>query len=285
MSVGQCLGKLAPHPEETHPRVKLSNHLSVATLPPTPAVVDYASKVRSWPVYMNDKLGDCTCAGIAHSVQAWTAYAKGLVTLPDSAVLALYELLGYVPGDPSTDKGAVEQDVLKVVQEHGIGGHKILAYAQVNHKDPDEMKTALNLFGSVYLGAQIPQSALDQNGAGQPWSVVGGSPIVGGHAFVAQRWDVSSAPMEVVTWGQLQRVDIEWWMDYGDEAWVIITEDWFLANGNSASGVNTVQLGDEFSILTGQANPFRAPAKTRRCPAIGLLDSIMTKFDTRKHAR
>jgi len=62
------LGALAPHPEDTHPRVKLANHMNVAKTPPTPAVVDYASRVRSWPMYLNNALGDCTCAGIGHSV-------------------------------------------------------------------------------------------------------------------------------------------------------------------------------------------------------------------------
>ena len=268
------LGKLAPHPESTHPRVRLSNHLKSAALPPTPAVVDYASKVRAWPMYLNDQLGDCTCAGVGHCVQAWTAYAKGLVTLPDSAVLSLYERMGYVPGDPSTDNGAVEQDVLAEVHKNGIGGHKILAYAQVNHTNPEEMKTALNLFGSLYLGAQMPQSAMDQTNSGQPWSVVPGSPIVGGHCFVAQRWDTTAAPMTVVTWGQLQRVTDQWWLENGDEAWVVITQDWFSANGKTITGVDLVQLGDEFAVVSGQANPFRAPAKARRHFCAGLRDKL-----------
>lgn len=256
------LGKLAPHPEDTHPRVKLSDHLDLAKLPATPAVVDYASKVRAWPMYLNDTLGDCTCAGVGHSVQAWTAYAKGLVTLPDSAILKLYEAMGYRPGDPSTDQGAVEQDVLEYVHKTGVGGHKILAYAQVNHTDPYVMKAALNMFGSLYLGGQIPQSAMDQTNAGLPWSPVPGSPIEGGHAFVAQRWDTSTAPMTVITWGQEQKVELDWWMANGDEAWVIITQDWFLANGHSVSGLDLESLGADFSTITGYNNPFVASTKT-----------------------
>lgn len=283
MAVGK-LGKLAPHPESTHPRVKLSNHLAVSKLPPTPPVVDYASAVKVWPMYMNDQLGDCTCAGIAHSVQAWTAYAQGLVTLPNSAVLGLYEKMGYVPGDPSTDNGAVEQDVLHEVQQNGIGGHKILAYAQVNHQDINEMKTALYLFGSLYLGAQMPQSALDQTNAGQPWQIVSGSPIVGGHAFVAQRWDAAQSPMSVVTWGQLQRVDLEWWLAYGEEAWAIITEDWFLANGGSVTGMDEVSLGDEFAIMSGQPSPFRQPV-SRKWYCLGITDRAMGWLERHKQAR
>jgi hypothetical protein len=274
MSAAGMLGALPPHPESTHPRVKLGNHLTASALPPTPAVVDYASRVRLWPMYMNDRLGDCTCAGIGHSVQAWTAYAKGLVTLPNSAVLNLYERMGYVPGDASTDNGAVEQDVLAEVHKNGIGGHKILAYAQVDHKDPDEMKTALNLFGTVYLGAQMPQSAMDQTNAGQPWSAVAGSPIEGGHCFVAQRWDTSAAPMEVVTWGQLQRVTMDWWMANGLEAWVVISQDWLNAAGKTVTGLDLVQLGGDFSVISGQPNPFRAPAKSRKFFCTGLRDRL-----------
>lgn len=284
MAVGK-LGKLAPHPEHTHPRVKLSNHFRLASLPPVPAIVDYASKVPQWPVYMNYQIGDCTCAAIAHSIQAWTAYAKGLVTLPNSAVLALYEAMGYIPGNPATDRGAVEQDVLAKVQEVGIGGHKILAYAQVNHKDPDEMKLALHLFGSLYLGAQMPQSALDQTDAHQPWTYVPGSQIAGGHAFVAQRWDTTAAPMSVVTWGQLQRVDMQWWECFGEEAWVIITQDWLTANGTAGNGVDITQLGDEFSILTGKPNPFRTTVRHKPWYCIGLTEMVASLFAQGKHSR
>lgn len=282
MAVGK-LGALAPHPEHTHPRVKLANHMSLSNLPPTPAVVDYASKVRVWPGYMNEQIGDCTAAGIAHSIQAWTAYTGRPVTLPNSAVLALYEAFGFIPGDPATDNGAVEQDVLHYVMQNGVGGHKILAYAQVDHTNPEAMKTALNLFGSLYLGANMPQSAMEQTGSGQPWTVETGSPIEGGHCFVAQRWDTAAAPMQVVTWGQMQRVSLEWWLDYGLEAWVMISQDWFLANGQSVSGVELPELGDEFAVVTGQMNPFRQPAK-HKWYCTGLMDKIMPLLERAKHS-
>lgn len=277
------LGALAPHPEDTHPRVKLANHVTASKLPPTPAVVDYASKVRMWPGYMNDQIGDCTAAGIAHSVQAWTAYSKGLVTLPNSAVLSLYEAFGYVPGHPDTDNGVVEQDMLRYVQQHGVAGHKILAYAQVDHRNPDAMKTALHLFGSLYLGANMPQSAMEQTGSGQPWTVEAGSPYEGGHCFVAQRWDTSADPMQVVTWGAMQRVSIEWWLANGLEAWVMISEDWFNANGLSGSGIATADLGDDFAICTGQGNPFRQPAR-KKWYCTGLMDKIMPLLEHVKHS-
>lgn len=283
MSVGK-LGCLDPHPEGTHPRVKLATHMTASKLPPTPAVVDYSTKIRSWPMYLNDRIGDCTCAGIAHSLQAWTAYAKGLVTLPDSAVLRLYEAFGYRPGQQATDRGAVEQDVLAYVQKHGIGGHKILAYAQVDHRNLAEMKAALNIFGSVYLGAQMPGSAMAQTNAGLPWTISPGSAIEGGHAFVLQRYDLATAAMEVITWGQRQRVTESWWIANGQEAWVMISQDWFLANGKTASGIALPELGDEFSILTGQDNPLRTPA-ARPWYCLGLAEKAIDLVAAVRHPR
>lgn len=284
MAIAGMLGKLDPYPEDTHPRVKLADHLIPASLPVVPPVVDYASRVKVWPVYLNNQIGDCTCAGLGHAVQAWTAYTKGLVTLPDSAILNVYEAMGYDPRYPATDQGAVEHDVLAWAQQHGIGGHKILAFAQVNHRDPEEMKLALHLFGSVYMGAKMPQSSLLQTGAGQPWTVQTGSPVAGGHCFVLQRWDTSTFPMEVVTWGQMQDMSVEFWLDYGDEAWAVISEDWFNYNGQSFTGLELPELGDDFALVTGQPNPFRLPPKQKCC--IGMFDRAMTRwFDITGHAR
>lgn len=251
-------GKLTPHSEETHPRVKLRNHLAVT--PAVPAVVDWASKVISWPMYDNDRLGDCTCAALGHAVEAWTTYAAGnTLTLPVSAVLNLYEAVsGYNPVTGANDNGAVEQSVLQYVQQNGLGGHKIRAFAQVNHTDLTEMKQALDLFGSVYVGFQVPQSAENQFGAGQLWTVVPGSPSVGGHAIDIQKWDADY--IYAVTWGKLQPMTPEFWLTYGDEAWVILTDDWINAQGMSPVGLNIDALLAEFDALYEVPTP-PAPAK------------------------
>jgi hypothetical protein len=146
------------------------------------------------------------------------------------------------------------------------------------------MKAALNLFGSVYLGAQIPQSAMLQTDEGLPWTVETGSPVEGGHCFVAQKWDTDDAPMTVVTWGQLQRVSLEWWMDYGLEAWVMISDDWFAASGLSGSGIRLPELGDDFAVVTGQPNPFRKPP-ARKWYCTGILNKVMPRVDKLLHGR
>jgi hypothetical protein len=41
---------------------------------------------------------------------------------------------------------------------------------------------------------------------------------------------------------------------------VVITTDWLNAKGTDPQGLNLYQLGQDFSALTGKANPIPAPA-------------------------
>lgn len=246
------LGRLAPHPRETHPRLSFENYVDINMLPYAPHVVDVASKVTDWPMYMNDTIGDCTFAGAGHAIQAWTAYASSQATVPDSAILNGYEVVGgYVPGDPSTDNGCNMQDVLTYWQNTGIGGHKITAFAEISDvTNPWLMKQALYIFGTVYVGFNCPQSALDQFNAGEVWSYDPSSQIVGGHCVALQQVIPSvHGNLGFVTWGALQRATLKFVENYVEEAWVMLTPDWIESNGNSVSGFNSAQLLADFKAI------------------------------------
>jgi hypothetical protein len=245
-------GRLAPHPEETHPRVRLRDHLTAEA--PVPAVVDYASRVRQWPMYLNDRIGDCTCAGVGHMFQAWTAYATAEFDVSDVQVLSLYEVLsGYNPRTGANDNGANEQDVLQYLHDKGIAGHKILAFAQVDHASADEMKRALSLFGSVYLGILAPDSMQRQFADGEPIDVVPGAQIEGGHCIVIQKWDEEY--LYVVTWGKLVKMTWRFFEQYGEEAWAIVTQDFIEKNGMSPSGLNVKGLLAAFQGIQAASPP------------------------------
>lgn len=267
---GFAYGKAAPLPHDTHPRVYLEDHVQVPEV--IPDVVDWCSGVPYWPVYMNTVIGDCTCAALGHAVQAWTAYGLGtMVVVPDDVVLGLYEAVsGYDPRTGANDNGAVEQKVLEYVQKNGIGGHRVRAFAQVNHKDLKAMKHALWRFGSLYLGFQVPRYAESQTANALPWSVdpAGDSTIVGGHAVDLQKYDHDM--MTVVTWGKTQAMTEEFWLCYGDEAWVIITDDWLNSNGIDPQGLDLRTLVAEFDALTGY-KPSRA------CWFRSLLKRVLTR--------
>jgi hypothetical protein len=270
------LGKLAPHPESTHPRVKLRDHLTGA-LPATPAVVDWYSAVKVWPMLLNDQLGDCTAAGALHMFQGMTAEAGDPFTPTDPMALAFYERFGYNPNAPlvnganPTDGGAVEQDVLQNLTTDALEGFEVQAFAQVDHTSADEMKAALALFGCVYVGIACPESMQQQFANGEVIDYVAGSPVEGGHCIIIVGWDADY--IYVVTWGALVKMTWRFWEYYGDEAWVVVTKAWLEKNGESPSGLDLAGLTADFQTITAAPAPSPTPAHHAKP---GLFARILT---------
>src|SRR5689334_13862246 len=129
---------------------------------------------------------------VGHKIQNASAYGEGAtVTITDADVLAAYERVsGYNPNDPSTDQGAVLQDVYSDWRKTGVGGHKIQVFAQVDVKNHDEVKTAVDQFGAVGLGITVTQGMMDDFQAGQAWRAADGETL-GGHAVPIVGYDAS----------------------------------------------------------------------------------------------
>jgi hypothetical protein len=250
-------GRLPNNPDK--PRLLLKNYLDTS-VPTYPASADWLSSVKDWPMYLNDRLGDCTCAGIAHILQAVSTYGQGnTVTVTDSDVLTAYEAVsGYDPRTGDNDNGAVMQDVLSYWRKTGIAGHKILAFAEVDYRNQDELKAALYTFGHLYIGINFPASAMDQFNEGKPWDYVRGSQNEGGHAINGGFYQ-DGGNWKVVTWGQVQEMTQEFWDHYVEEAWVVITPEWLNEQGKSPTGLDLQTLGQDLADITGGANPFPAP--------------------------
>jgi hypothetical protein len=246
-------GRKAPHPSWTHPRLVVDNYIDFGTVLPTPTPqVDRQSKVPSWPMYLNDQIGDCTEACKAHIIEAWSAYGLGTeIEVSDNQVLKWYERDGgYVPGDPSTDNGCVIQDVLSNWQKDDSAVCPITEFAELkNFYYAHNLKEALYLFGTVYLGINVPQSAMDQFNAGEPWTYVGDNNIIGGHAIPLQEVYAPGVNdmYTVITWGQKQRMSRSFVWNYVEEAWVMISPDWFNSSGVDTDGFNLAQLQADFA--------------------------------------
>lgn len=247
-----------PHAQPARPQLRLRDYLTGA-LPTPPPTVDWLSGVQSWPMYLNDQIGDCTCAAMGHLIQEFTTAAQGAtVTVADQDVLAAYEAAGgYNPADPSTDQGAYIQDALGYWLKNGIAGHTILAYASVDVGNLTEVRQAIDLFGAVNVGLAFPGSAMDQFNAGRPWDVVVGAQVEGGHCVPVGAYGTDG--FTCVTWGTPQAMSTRFWQTYVDEAWVVITADWVNAQGLDPQGLNLYQLGQDYAALTGRDNPIPAP--------------------------
>ena len=243
----QMLGKL---PVRTDVRtLSLGRYVDPALLPPPPAAFDEATGIDTWPMYANDRIGDCTTAAAAHMIEAWTAAGRGqAVELPELAVLDAFEHVKRT--DPVTgEEGAVELEVLRYWRKTGIGGRRIGAYARVAVHDHRLVQTAAWLFGGLYIGLQMPLIAQVQ----RVWDWTGSlsGPALpgswGGHAVDVVRYDRHG--LTVVTWGRLQELTWSFWGRYCDEAYCILSDD-FLKQGKSPNGFDLAALEADLALVT-----------------------------------
>lgn len=249
-------GRLAPPSRTEFPRPLVDDYVNWeyrASLPKPTLTVNRT--VSTWPMYLNDQIGDCTEAAKGHMIQALSAVGEGKeLTVTNKQVLSWYERDGgYVPGNPSTDNGCQLSTVLANWKQYDSAVCQITEFAELaSFYEIANLKEALYLFGTVYLGIYVPQSAVDQYHAGEPWTYVPGSQIVGGHAICLQE---VLAPgndnmLQVVTWGQLWPMDREFFWHYCEEAWVMISPDWFNSSGVDTDGFNMAELQSDFSEMT-----------------------------------
>lgn len=244
-------GKRAPRRD---PRtLKLSHYLKPAGLPPAPQEVSWVVKPPTWPMYLNDQLGDCVEAAMAHMVNQWTFYASGQETLlTDSDVLKAYEAIGgYVPGHPSTDKGSDMLTALNYWRKTGIGGHKILGYVAIDPANVNQVKLSIELFGNVFLGLALPLSV---EGASD-WTVPEGGIYLraglpgglGGHCVPVMA--ASPLTRTCITWGGKLKMSANFLADYADEAYAVLSPDWIEKNGIAPSVFNLDALKADLAAL------------------------------------
>ena len=242
--------------------LRLARYLDDAVVLPTlPPSCDLTAAVPSWPMYDNDRLGDCTWAAAAHMVQAWTA-ANGSVYTPDPSLVDLaYWQTGQppsttgTPGGP-TDTGRVELDVLNYWRQHGFGGAPdrsapITAYVAVDPRNTEHVRASIYLFGGCYLGVALPITAQRQ----RVWDVVG-DPATdpdsapgswGGHAVPELAYD-SAGNLKVITWGAPLQMTQAFHDTYVDEAYAIIAPDW-LPSGKTPQGFDLAALQADLAAL------------------------------------
>lgn len=219
-----CFGKKPPVFDSR--TLRFGAYLKPA-LPQPPASKDYGKKVPQWPMYLNNKYGDCTCAAAAHMIQCWTANAAKEKSPTDPQVLKFYE--HFTP--PGPENGCSMLDVLKYWRSTGLGGDKIDAFAALEPKNATEAKDAVNLFGGCYIGVELPTFALNAPDLLKvPWVVPPQGPVGnaapnpnGGHCVPAVAYDERN--LYVVTWGAIKAMSWPFYNAYADEAYALLSPD------------------------------------------------------------
>jgi hypothetical protein len=225
--------------------LRLSRYLT-AELPAAPVTVDWTKGITSFGALLNDSLGDCTIAGIGHAIQIWSANLGTEANITDAEALQYYEQWdGYNPDDPSTDQGGIELDVLKDFQQQGFAGHKLIAFADPSVANTEELRQAINLFGGLYIGLNVPNFIMNDIPA--VWDTTsddGG--IAGGHAVFVTGYDAET--FTFISWGNLYKMTLNFWAQYVDESHALIGADWIGVEG-TPQGFDLAQLESDLSQI------------------------------------
>jgi hypothetical protein len=215
----------------------LSTYLDWRKLPAVPhGDFGHSNLIDEWGMLANDKYGCCAWAGAAHQTALWTAEGGDRAPFTDQAVLSDYSAAtGFAPSDPATDNGTDVQQMARYWQQTGVVDangerHKIVAYADLTPGDLRELWAATYLFQSVGLGFALPESAERQFAAGEPWDVVRGARIIGGHYVpcVGRKGGKGLG----VTWGKVQPFTADFYERFNNQGLVAFSEEMLIAGHN-----------------------------------------------------
>lgn len=221
MPTSRIPGRLGCKPASRPQGLRQLANYQASPLPKAPAAVGVPA-VQDWLMLGNDKYGDCTFAGAYHARMASAKIDNiKLKLLSDKAIIK-----EYLTFTNNVDQGAVEADVLQHWHDVGFFGSKIAGYAPTDKHDFEEIKSVINMFGSIYIGALLPAPAMQQFQTGSPWQLTGtpaDQKIEGGHCVILAGYDAKYA--YAITWGHVQPVSWQWLQCYMEESWAIITPE------------------------------------------------------------
>lgn len=235
-----------------------------------------------WGMLGNDSYGDCVWAGGDHEQMLWAAMAGALVTFTDANAEADYTAVtGFDPRDPSTDQGTNMRDAMNYRRKTGLidaagNRHKIGAFVALQPGNVTQLKQCIWLFGAVAIGFEFPGSAMDQFNAGQPWTVVKGAQIEGGHYVPGVLYHAEQDMFEVVTWGRRQLVAPSFLQKYMDEAYGVLSEE-MLTGGRSLEGFDLATLQQDLADV-GNRTPPTPPGPSPQPPsdALAAIEAFWT---------
>lgn len=220
-----------------------------------PPLDDWTGPTSDYTFLGNDRVGCCTRTCYGHVVQQRCALLGVKCELTADDVLQAYkDGTGWdgVPGSLS-DHGDSILNALTQLRKDGFGGkYKLRGFGRVNHNDTEEMRAALHLFGSIIIGASLPEAIVRQ---GTNWDL---SPVgqrqpdekpgsLGGHAFILtahQRGRWGAMP-----WIHKTNITYAWDDLYIDEAWFAVDDLWVTQNRSAPNGFDLARFEHDVAAI------------------------------------
>lgn len=207
-------------------------------LPTPPHTIEVPSV--QYPIDCNDRLGDCTYAGIDHLDRAWNADASEHDKLPTEHQIEA----AYFVETGGQDTGCVEADVLKRWYSKGIFGEKLAGYAPVDPRSLIELHQSVAFFGGAYLGILCGQPQQEQFERGEEW-VYTGQEEEDGHCVVALGYGPNGG-LHCATWGGIAVLSAGFLAHKLEEAWVALPHQFVEKKGDQL-GLSLATLQNDLS--------------------------------------
>lgn len=252
-------------PPKNAPALKFRSILTSAA-PSYPPEVDYLGKLSGWQMLGNDKVGDCNAVTWANMRRLVTATLATENYPTQDQVWQFYKTQnpGFDPnGSQDTDGPGSQDDQGMDIQTgleylHANGGPdgvKAVAFAKVDHTNLDEVKAALAIFGSLWLGIMVLAANQEEFSEGRAWTDVAGSSIESGHAILGGGY--TARDIKFITWAKETEFARSFWngevqgTQLVEEAWVVIWPE-HLGATEFEQAIDRTQLASAYQALTGQ---------------------------------
>jgi hypothetical protein len=250
-------------PRVAAPAIPLGDVLT-GVVPAHPLAQDNLANIEAWKMLGNDRAGDCVSVTWANDRRLVSTLLAGQESYPtQDMVWQVYRTQNkdFDPnGDEQTngpgsnaDQGMFIQELLNyLVKNGGPDGVKPLAFAKVNHHDLDQVRAALAIFGSLWVGVTVTNANEQQFARSRPWDYVSGSPELGGHAIMAAGYTGQAArDVRFVTWATETEFTDNFWTHQVDEAWAVIWPE-HAGTRQFSEAVDKVALQIAYKSLTGR---------------------------------
>ena len=222
---------------------------------PPPITVDWSAKAIAaiQQVYGNDQQGDCVIASALHQVGLWTGNESGTPALSNTseALSTYHKWCG--AGDNGCDIAAVlDKTKTSGIPVNGTP-HKIDGYVSVDNTNKNIVMVAIDLFGSLKLGIDLPQAWMDAADGGL-WDVTT-TRIIGGHDVPCIGYDADG--VWIATWGGKRKIT---WSAFLSKKWItecyaVLGVDWYSKDNLAPNGIDVTALKADLAALGGGTVP------------------------------
>jgi hypothetical protein len=239
-------------PAKNAPSLRLASLLS-GTVPEHAPAANHLN-LGGWAMLGNDTYGDCVAVTWANFRRLMSRLA-GRESYPTMAqVVDLYETQN--PGFPNQDDGMDIQTTLEhLLHNGGPDGVAPVAFAKVDHTNLDEVKSAIAIFGALWVGIDVTKANMIQFDSGEPWDHVR-SVDEGGHSVIVGGYDSDGVggDQTFVTWATETAFTDAFWTHQVEEAWVVIWPE-NLGTAQFEAGIDVGNLAVAYHDLTGRSLP------------------------------